>query len=74
MTTRRFRAAEASSLRPILPTSTSWITEVWDDVAAHKASLQLPSVKASITRGMPLIETFEMHAATAPVGGIGLSK
>jgi quinol monooxygenase YgiN len=50
-----------------------WITEVWDDAAAHKASLELPSVKASIARGMPLIAAFEMHAETAPIGGIGLS-
>jgi quinol monooxygenase YgiN len=51
-----------------------WITEVWDDQAAHKGSLELPSVKASIERAMPLIAAFEMNAETSPVGGIGLSK
>ena len=49
-----------------------WITEVWDDQAAHKASLALPSVKASIGRAMPLIAAFEMNVETTPVGGIGL--
>lgn len=49
-----------------------WITEVWDTKASHKASLEMPSVKASIERAMPLIASFDMHAETDPVGGIGL--
>jgi quinol monooxygenase YgiN len=49
-----------------------WITEVWDSQASHKASLAMPSVKASIERAMPLIAKFEMNVETAPVGGIGL--
>ena len=50
-----------------------WITEVWVDQAAHKASLELPAVKASIKVGMPLIAEFIMHIETDVVGGIGLS-
>jgi quinol monooxygenase YgiN len=51
-----------------------WITEVWESDAAHKASLQLPAVKASIAVGMPLIAEFVMHAETNVIGGIGLPK
>ena len=51
-----------------------WITEVWDSQDSHKASMKLPSVKASIEKAMPLIAKFEMNAETAPVGGIGLPK
>jgi quinol monooxygenase YgiN len=49
-----------------------WITEVWDSQASHKASLAMPSVKASIERAMPLIAKFEMNVETTPIGGIGL--
>lgn len=49
-----------------------WITEVWDTQASHAASLSLPSVKAAIAQGKPLIAAFEQHIETAPVGGHGL--
>jgi quinol monooxygenase YgiN len=49
-----------------------WITEVWESAAAHKASLELPQVKASIAKGMPLITDFELHVETDVLGGIGL--
>jgi quinol monooxygenase YgiN len=49
-----------------------WITEVWDSQASHKASLAMPSVKASIERAIPLIAKFEKNVETMPVGGIGL--
>jgi quinol monooxygenase YgiN len=49
-----------------------WITEVWDNEASHKASLQLPGVKSAIQRAMPLIQGFEQHQVTEPVGGHGL--
>ena len=50
-----------------------WITEVWDSRASHKASLELPSVKASIERALPLIAGFDLHVETEPAGGIGLA-
>lgn len=50
-----------------------WITEVWDSQESHKASLALPSVKEAIARGRPLIESFEQHTETEPVGGHGLA-
>ncbi|WP_292124860.1 putative quinol monooxygenase [Brevundimonas sp.] len=48
-----------------------WVTEVWTDQAAHRASLQVPEVKAAIARGLPLIATFEDARVTTPVGGVG---
>ena len=47
-----------------------WITEVWDSEEAHKASLQLPKVKASIAQAMPLIAGFEINIKTRPVAGV----
>ena len=49
-----------------------WITEVWDSQASHSASLGLPSVKAAIAKGRPLIAGFDTHVVTTPVGGHGL--
>lgn len=51
-----------------------WITEVWEDQASHKASLNLPSVKAAIAKGRPLIAAFGSHTITTPVGGHGLDS
>ena len=51
-----------------------WITEVWDSKESHKASLQLPTVKAAIAKGRPLFASFDMSQTTEPVGGHGLSK
>ena len=48
---------------------TVWVTEVWDSTEAHKASLQLPAVKAVIAQAMPLIAAFGEHRETRPVGG-----
>ena len=50
-----------------------WITEVWDSQASHDASLSLPSVKAAITKGRPLIAGFGDRFVTAPFGGHGLT-
>jgi quinol monooxygenase YgiN len=51
-----------------------WITEVWASEADHKASLGLPSVKAAIAKGRPLIAGFDVSYVTEPLGGHGLSK
>ena len=50
-----------------------WVTEVWTDQAAHRASLQVPEVKEAIRQGMPLIATFEDARVTTPVGGVGMA-
>ena len=49
------------------------ITEVWDSQASHQASLSLPSVRAAIAKGRPLIAGMEAPIVTAPVGGQGLA-
>jgi quinol monooxygenase YgiN len=51
---------------------TIWVTEVWTDEAAHRASLQVPEVREAIRKGMPLIATFGDAQVTTPVGGVGL--
>jgi quinol monooxygenase YgiN len=51
-----------------------WVTEVWTDQAAHRASLQLDSVKAAIAKGRPLIAGFDSHVETKVLGGIGLLR
>ncbi|MCC6984118.1 MAG: antibiotic biosynthesis monooxygenase [Bauldia sp.] len=50
-----------------------WISEVWEDEAAHRASLTLPEVQATIARARPLIAGFGERFVTAPVGGFGLT-
>jgi quinol monooxygenase YgiN len=49
-----------------------WVTEVWTDKASHSASLQIPEVKAAITKAMPIIAGFESQTETIPLGGLGL--
>lgn len=48
------------------------ITEVWDDRAAHAASLQLDSVRALIAKARPLIAEMAQALELRPVGGQGL--
>ena len=50
-----------------------WVTEVWDSVASHDASLLLPSVKNAMAGAKVLISAFDKMAVTTPVGGIGLA-
>lgn len=49
-----------------------WVTEVWTDQAAHRASLALPAVQAAIVKGRPLIAGFDNRVETNVLGGIGL--
>ena len=49
-----------------------WVTEVWVDQAAHRASLQLPAVQAAIAKGRPLIAGCDNRVETNVLGGIGL--
>lgn len=50
-----------------------WVTEVWVDEEAHRASLGLPSVQEAIARGRPLIAGFGERFETRPLGGHGLA-
>jgi quinol monooxygenase YgiN len=52
--------------------NTIWVTEVWDKMASHDASLSLPAVKNAIPRAKPLVSNFERVAVTSPVWGVGL--
>jgi quinol monooxygenase YgiN len=51
-----------------------WITEVWENEESHSASLKLPSVAASISKAIPLIdmEAKGMQQKTIPYGGTGI--
>jgi quinol monooxygenase YgiN len=49
-----------------------WITEVWDSLESHRASLTLPSVQQAISKGKPLIAGFGERFETKPIGGHGL--
>jgi quinol monooxygenase YgiN len=44
-----------------------WIIEVWDNKAAHAASLSLPAVQAAIVEARPMISAMERIAETTPV-------
>jgi quinol monooxygenase YgiN len=50
-----------------------WITEVWDSVESHNASLALPAVKQAMVEGRPLITGFGERFETQPLGGYGLA-
>jgi len=53
-------------------TDTLWVTEVWDNSDSHKASMEIPAVKAAVARAMPLIASFGEHREVHVVGGHGL--
>jgi quinol monooxygenase YgiN len=48
------------------------ILEVWDDKAAHDASLQLESVRALIAQARPFIAGMGESIELRPIGGQGL--
>jgi len=52
--------------------NTIWVTEIWDSMASHDASLSLPSVKNVIPQIKPMVAGLDKIAVTSPVGGIGL--
>ncbi|MDP9245167.1 MAG: antibiotic biosynthesis monooxygenase [Chloroflexota bacterium] len=49
------------------------VFEVWDDKAAHDASLQLDRVRATIAKARPLIAGMGESLELRPVGGQGLN-
>jgi len=52
--------------------NTIWVTEVWDSMASHDASLTLPAVREAIPRGKAIVSSFERIAVTSPEWGVGL--
>ena len=53
--------------------NTIWVTEAWDSMASHDASLLLPAVQNAIPRAKAMVATFERIATTTPVWGVGLN-
>ncbi|HUC21954.1 MAG TPA: antibiotic biosynthesis monooxygenase [Streptosporangiaceae bacterium] len=51
---------------------TIWVSEVWHSKELHDASLQLPEVKAAISRAMPMLTGDFTREETTVQGGIGL--
>jgi quinol monooxygenase YgiN len=49
-----------------------WVTEVWDSIVSHDASLSLPSVKSVISRAKAIVSRLDKVAVTGPVWGVGL--
>ena len=52
--------------------NTIWVTEVWDSMANHDASLSLPAVKSAAPRAKAIVSNFEKITVTNPVWGVGL--
>jgi quinol monooxygenase YgiN len=46
-----------------------WVTEVWESIADHDASVSLPSVKSAMSRARGIISNFNKIAVTNPVWG-----
>ena len=44
-----------------------WVTEVWNSVEDHQASLSLPAVSTVVPRAKSLVANFEKVAVTRPV-------
>lgn len=49
-----------------------YVYEVWTDAAAHRASLELPSVQAAIAKARPIIAGMSERVEFTPQGGLGL--
>jgi len=52
--------------------NTLWVTEVWDTLTSHDASLSLPSVRNAIPQTKAIVSSFDKIAVTSPVWGVGL--
>jgi len=52
--------------------NTLWVTEVWDSVTSHDASLSLPSVRNAVPQAKAIVSSFDKIAVTSPVWGVGL--
>lgn len=52
--------------------NTVWVTEVWDSVASHDASLLLPSVRNAMPQAKAIVSSFDKIAVTTPTWGVGL--
>lgn len=48
-----------------------WVTEVWTNETAHKASLVAPEIKAFTVRGWAMVAGMQDSVITRPLGGLG---
>ena len=46
----------------------------WDSPDSHRASLQIPAVRAAIATGRPAIAGFDNRVETTVLAGIGLPR
>lgn len=49
-----------------------WVTEVWMDEPAYRASLTDLTLKVFTTRAWPMIAGMDDPIITSPIGGLGL--
>ncbi len=49
-----------------------WVTEVWESLESHDASLTMPAVQSAIPRAKQIVAAFEKVAVTEPVWGAGM--
>ncbi|WP_373355675.1 putative quinol monooxygenase [Pseudoroseicyclus sp. CXY001] len=47
-----------------------WVTEIWENAAAHAAALRLPQVKETIARVRPMMIGIERVATTHVTSGL----
>lgn len=52
--------------------SAVWVSELWENEAAHDASLSVEGVRELITQAMPLIKGQATQFKLVPAGGHGL--
>ena len=48
-----------------------WVTEIWDNIDSHDASLSLPAVRNAVPHAKAIVAKFEKIAVTRPVLGVG---
>ncbi|PRX44542.1 quinol monooxygenase YgiN [Prauserella shujinwangii] len=53
---------------------TVWVNEVWESAAHHQASLDLPEVKESIGKAMPMLTGEFTGQQLTVVGGLGVPR
>ena len=46
--------------------NTIWVSEVWDSAEMQNASMDIPDVRRSVEKAMPMIAGFETIATTVP--------
>ena len=58
--------------RRAIHTAPVWVSEVWESLASHDASLSLPSVRNAIPQAKAIVSSLDKIAFTSPIWGVGL--